>query len=348
MEHIGPPAQSLAERSPATGKSRVSRLSSLFKALSGVAAIAYLALTVDFHRILPGLLQARWALLGIFLFHFVQLAFCATAWQMQFPGRQLWRVCFRMRWIREGTGSLLPVGALSAAALGSRLLCRYGISGAAATASVAVDLAAEMGGQLAFLVCGIALLPIGSLTGQKETWLMTLFLGVMGMCAAFIVAQRVGLFRLLDLAVGRLRTRWPNLPLAGKLNFHEALITLHAQRQRLVSAVMLHSLSWGLGAVEAWLALLGLGHGISWRCAFILESIGMAARSVGFAIPGAVGVQEAGFALAGSLIGIPAELAIACSLLTRGREFLVAATSLVVLGREELQNGLRIFRSRVV
>jgi putative membrane protein len=272
--------------------------------------------------------------LAIFLFHFVQIGLTSAAWRTHFPGSHLRLVFFRMRWIREGAGAFLPVGALSAAALGSKLLCRHGISGAAATASVAVDLAAETIGQLVFLICGIVLLPIGSMSGQSGFWLWTLLLGVLGICTAFVIAQRVGLFRLLDLAAEWMRTRWPQVSLVPTSNFHEAVLALHAQRGRLIKAVVLHSCSWALCAVEGWLALRGLGHMISWQSAFAMESIGMAGRSAGFAIPGAVGLQEAGFVLGASLTGIPAELSIACSLLSRGRELLVAATSLAVLGIE--------------
>src|SRR6185437_6433481 len=316
-------------------KSRASLLTWIAKGSCAIAAIAYLTSTVDLDGTLPKLLQARWTLAAIFLFHFIQIALDSAAWGTLLPERHPWPVFFRLRWIREGTSSLLPVGALSAAAVGSRLLCRYGISGSAATASVAVDLAAETAGQFVFLICGIALLPIGSVSGQSQFWLWTLLLAVLGMCASFVIAQRVGLFRLLDWATERVSARWPQVSRVPTTSFHDALLALHAQRQRLFKAVVLHSLSWGLGSVEVWLALRGLGHPISWRSAFVMESIGMAGRSAGFAIPAAVGLQEAGFVLAASLIGVPAGLSIACSLLTRGRELLVAITSLAVLGMEE-------------
>lgn len=301
-----------------------------------VAAILYLVPTVNLHRLLPALLQARWALAAIFLFHFVQLAFSSAAWQMQFPGRRLWWTCSRIRWIREGAGSLLPIGALSAAALGSKLLSRYGISGACAAASLAVDLAAETTGQLLFLIAGVALIPTGRMSGHGELWLATLLLCVTGICVTFVLAQRMGLCRLIDRVAARVDARWRKSMREATERFHDALMILHARRERLGKAVMLHTTSWGLGAVEVWIAFHALDHAISWRAAFVVESIGMAARSAGFAIPGALGVQETGFAFASSLFGISPELAIACSFLTRGRELLVAATSLVLWGREEL------------
>lgn len=338
-ENIEQLSEPLAGRIQGRGAARASPLIWIVKAACVLAAIAYFALTVNLRQLLPALLQARSALVALFLFHFFQLAFSSAAWQMQFPGRRLWWTCLRIRWIREGTGSLLPIGAISAAALGSKLLSRYGISCATATASLAVDLAAEATGQLIFLLCGVALLPIGRMTGQTDIWVGTLLLSTAGICASFIIAQRIGLFRLIDLVAARMGTRWPKIAFAATEKFHDALMTVHARRERIGKAVMLHSISWGLGAIEVWVAFHGLHHAISWRSAFVVESIGMAARSAGFLIPGAIGVQEAGFVFAGRLFGIPPELAVACSILTRGRELLVAATSLIVLGREGVRGG---------
>jgi len=341
MENIEQLAEPPAGRKQGRGAARATPLMWIVKAAAALAAIAYFALTVNLRQLLPALLHARSAFVTIFLFHFFQLAFSSAAWQMQFPGRRLWWTCLRVRWIREGTGSLLPIGTLSAAALGAKLLSRYGISYATATASLLVDLAAETSGLLVFLLCGVVLLPPGRMTGQAEIWLGALLLSITAICASFIITQRAGLFRLIDLMIARMGSRWPKIAFAAMEKFHDALMTVRLRRDRTRRAVMLHSVSWSLGAIEVWLAFHGLHHAVSWRAAFVVDSVGMAARSAGFLIPGAIGVQEAGFAFAGSLFGIQPELAVACSVLTRGRELLVAATSLVILGREEVRSGYR-------
>jgi uncharacterized membrane protein YbhN (UPF0104 family) len=63
--------------------------------------------------------------------------------------------------------------------------------------------------------------------------------------------------------------------------------------------------------------------------AVVIESLGMAARSVGFAIPGALGVQEAGFILVAGVFGIPADTAIALSMVKRVRELTFGAAGLL-------------------
>ena len=54
--------------------------------------------------------------------------------------------------------------------------------------------------------------------------------------------------------------------------------------------------------------------------ALVVESLGMAARSAGFAIPAALGVQEGGFVLAALAAGVPATAALPLVLLKRARE----------------------------
>jgi hypothetical protein len=75
--------------------------------------------------------------------------------------------------------------------------------------------------------------------------------------------------------------------------------------------------------------------------AVALESLGMAARGAGFAIPGSLGVQEAGFILVGSLTGVPAEQAVALSMVKRVRELIFG---LAGLGAWQWEEGRRLFR----
>jgi hypothetical protein len=56
------------------------------------------------------------------------------------------------------------------------------------------------------------------------------------------------------------------------------------------------------------------------REAFIIESLGAALRSAGFAVPGALGVQEAAFIVVANPLGVPTETAIAMSMIKRVRE----------------------------
>jgi uncharacterized membrane protein YbhN (UPF0104 family) len=72
-----------------------------------------------------------------------------------------------------------------------------------------------------------------------------------------------------------------------------------------------------------------MGVPLGWEAAFVIESLGQAARSAGFAVPGALGVQEAGFILVGGLFAIPPETAIALSMVKRARELAIGLPGLV-------------------
>jgi uncharacterized membrane protein YbhN (UPF0104 family) len=90
-----------------------------------------------------------------------------------------------------------------------------------------------------------------------------------------------------------------------------------------------HFMSWLLGGLEVMAALFVLGHQVGWRDALIIESLGQAFRSLGFAVPGALGVQEGGLIVVCGLLGIDAPVAIELSLLKRVRELALGVPGLV-------------------
>jgi len=90
-----------------------------------------------------------------------------------------------------------------------------------------------------------------------------------------------------------------------------------------------HTSGWISGTAEVWLILFFLGHPVTLSEAFILESLGQAARSAGFMVPGGLGVQEGGLLLVGGQLGLTPELALSLSLVKRGRELLIGVPGLI-------------------
>jgi uncharacterized membrane protein YbhN (UPF0104 family) len=154
--------------------------------------------------------------------------------------------------------------------------------------------------------------------------------------AGFVAAQRLGLLRLVEALLERLARRWPVMAAWSMEGLHADLMRRQADHAAILRALALQSLGWALGSVEIWLALWALGHAVSARDSFVIESLAMAARSAGFAVPGAVGVQEGGFVLVCGLFGVPADAALALSVLRRLREVLVGVPGLVL--RESKQS----------
>lgn len=104
-------------------------------------------------------------------------------------------------------------------------------------------------------------------------------------------------------------------------------------------ASFLHVAAWSGGALEVWLVLRTLGHPVGLGPAFVIESLGMAARGAGFAVPGAFGMQEGGFVAATALFGIAPETALAMSALMRVREVAIGIAGLILWRAEPHRAG---------
>jgi uncharacterized membrane protein YbhN (UPF0104 family) len=63
----------------------------------------------------------------------------------------------------------------------------------------------------------------------------------------------------------------------------------------------------------------------------------MAARSAGFAVPGALGIQEEGFILVCGLFGVSPDAAIALSMVKRLREVLFGIPGLIIWQWSEIK-----------
>ena len=83
------------------------------------------------------------------------------------------------------------------------------------------------------------------------------------------------------------------------------------------------------------LALHFLGHEVGLGPGLVIESLGQALKAVGFAVPGALGVQEGGYIVVCQLFGLSPEVAIALSLTKRLREVVLGVPGLVAWQRME-------------
>ena len=298
-------------------------------AVGGFAVIALVAY-FGAQTIGAEVLQAGWAVPLTTALLFLQLWLSAIAWRLAVgsdrPRLGRW---FRIRWIREAVNSMLPVAQLGGNIVGIRLLVHRGVPGPQAGAGTTLDLTIEAVTQLLFTIAGFAVLATISPDHGWMAWVQgAIVTGLLGI-GGFIVAQRVGLMRLVEGAAGMLRRRFPNLPVEVVQGLHAELMRLQRNPVAIGKATSLHLLSWVLGTAETWLALYAMGVPVGWEQAFVIESLGQAARSAGFAVPGALGVQEAGFILVGGLFGIHPDTAIALSMVKRARELAVGLPGLV-------------------
>ena len=302
--------------------------------VAGCIALAWIVHSAGLAVVGQDVALAGWVLPATSAIYLAQLFLSGQAWRASLGGAGVSPMqMFRLRWIRDGINALLPVAQLGGQVVGARLLTRMGVKPALAAAATILDLTVEAVSQLLFTLAGMAVLLV---TTRSHAWLSWVASGlVLTACcvAGFVTVQRLGGLRLVERLLARLAARWPAAAGWSLRGLHSRLMARQADHPALLRATALHSLAWALGGAEVWIILAVLGHSVSALDALVIESLGMAARSAGFAVPGAVGVQEGGFVLVCGLFGVPAEAALALSVLKRLREALVGVPALVAWQR---------------
>jgi len=292
-----------------------------------VALIAYFG----FEAVAEDMRQIGWGLVAIALFHLVPMLLSALGWQAvhRGPGNGSILVYLQARWVREAVNGLLPVGQVGGQFVGARILTNHGAKAPVAVAGSIVDLSMEVITQFFFGLLGLVLLVAAHGLDRTVFWL------IVGLCLAalllsgFLLAQRWGLFELVERGLTVMSAVTGLAAVAGMAGLHDALAALNRKRGNLAFSMFWHSLSWLIGAGEIWLTLYLLGHHVTIAEALILESLGQAVRSAAFIMPGALGVQEGGYIVLGGLLGFSPDISLSLSLAKRVRELLLGLPALL-------------------
>lgn len=258
------------------------------------------------------------------LIHLPVIAATGSAWWLiggELPGAAPWKFIWA-RYVREATAEVLPFSQLGGIVAGARTLTLTGLESVPVAATLLADLIIEQLAKLPYVLAGVAML----LLGARGAPLRLIAAALLPVCA---VAMLAGLGRrrcavLLRRGAEALARRWPAL----RLQRPGQLDRLFNWDRRSAAALATHTLAWALGAAETWVVCHLMGLAVSPAQALILDSVFCGLRTFGFAVPAALGVQEAGYVLACALIGVPAAPAVALSLLRRVRELLVGAPAL--------------------
>ena len=300
-------------------------------AVAGCAAWAAVSAWRSITRVGAETVHALWLLPALMALHLFQLWLSARAWRSLLPPGSLPGPhndgLFSLRVVREGINSLLPVAHVGGEAVGAQLLARRGPSLAVSAASVVVDMTLEFVTQLTFLLIGIAILAAVSTGNGWRGWLYAAAVIAVGL-AGLITVQRFGVLRMVERLSRRIAVRWP--PAARLTGLDGAAAAIYRRPKALLDSAALHLVAWMLGTAETWAVLHALGWPVGVGTALVVESLGMAARSAGFAIPGALVVQETGFALAAAAAGLPNDAGLSLSLVKRVREVAVGLIGLML------------------
>jgi len=291
------------------------------------------------------------ALIGYFGFESVGVAFVRVGWAMlllaAYDGLAIlaaalaWRAVVRAeweapvslfvwsRWIRDAANTLMPVAQVGGDIVGARLLAINGAGAAVGSASIVADKTVEVLTQFVFSLIGVIMILIVS-SDRALGW--SVAIGLMIFCPlliGFVVAQRMGMFRLLERLLLRLEANSAWLRLGDVSGLHDTILRLYRDRRGLAISTIYHSIAWSLGIGEVWLAVHFMGHNLTFVEATVIESMSQAVRSAGFFIPASLGVQEGGFLVFGMLFGLSPQMSLALSLVRRVRQFLVGVPALL-------------------
>ncbi len=303
------------------------RMTRLLAVLTGLCLAVFLVLDHGWQEVLHALQTAGWTAVGtITLFHALPTLICGLAWWLVLRphSAERWPVLVWLRWIRDGTDGVIPIGG---ELLATRILRLRGTT--VGGASVIVDLTAELLAQALYAALGLALL-LNTHPGLQHLGWVILGVGVMTVqFGGFLLAQRKGLFRLIERPLDWLRKNRRSTQTRADQTLHARLLALYAHPWAFFGSILLHLAAWVIGALEVWLGLRFMGHPLSMAKTMVLESLVTMLRSITFFIPLNIGVQEGSYVLIGALVGLPADLALAVSLLKRARDLIKGVPALL-------------------
>lgn len=314
------------------------KLGTFIGAALGVGLAIWLLRSYGIARVLDVLARVGWlGMLVVVLFHLPQMVLSALGWRIIAASKSELRprlqTFFQLRWIREGVNNLLPLAQIGGEFVAVRLLQRRGVPLASAIGVTVADLLMEGATQVLFTALGVTLL--SRLVGHSDvTELVSrgLLVSALIIAAAF-AALWLGMASFIERGLLRLGQSlgWPSTARIGGL--HAALIGCYRSPRRGLLAASSHLTSWLLGGIEVYLVLHFCGRDIGIGTGTVIESLGQAAKSIGFVVPGAAGVQEGAYVVICSVFGISPEIAIALSLVKRLREIVLGIPGLVLWRR---------------
>jgi len=143
------------------------------------------------------------------------------------------------------------------------------------------------------------------------------------LAALFVVVQRAGAFEKITSIANRLASGRLEQAVGHSARIDRAVRIMYRRRGRIASCFLWQLAGWLAGAAEIAAALYFLGHPVSIADALAIEALIQAISSAAFAVPGALGVQEAGFLAIGAAFGIDAPTALALAAARRVRDVIV-------------------------
>ena len=316
--------------------------------LAGITASSALALWSGLDDVGQALARAGVVgLLGAVLVRVVTVSVAGAGWWLLFPAVRPLRpaTAVLLRFIREGINALLPFTQVAGDVMGARLLTFFAVPGPLGAASVIVDMLMQAVTQFVFTALGLmTLIALGTGSSVATTAAWSLAVAAPLLAGFYVVQRRFG-HRVLHGVLSRIDSD-SNWRVLGTVDaVYRGLAAIYARRAGLAASGVVHLLGWLAGVAEVLIVLRCMGLDTTLGEALVIESLVQAVRGAAFAVPSALGAQEAALILLCGLFQIPADQALALSFIKRAADVAVGVPSLVALqvieGRRFTANWLR-------
>jgi len=303
------------------------KLFSYIAGLLGLAVAIALVAHQGWSEIATAIDRAGWPLLWLLPFHALPLLFDVIGWRALIAPRDPHRratlpFLFWVAAVREGSNRLLPVANIGGEIIGIRLVKWRGIGGAAAAASIIMEVLLTLVNQYLFTALGIILLIELTSNISAFSTVISALAASLPLPIFLIILLRHGkvFSRLETFAEKMMGGRSKLTELIDGANLDLEIRAQYSRPLRLILACGWQFLGYLVGSFETWLALHLLGYPISIWDAIAIEAVTQALRHIIFVVPAGIGVQEGGLVMFGDIIGLPPEASIALSLVKRMRE----------------------------
>ena len=302
-----------------------------FLGLVGLAIATGVIVWSGFAQVTEALGQAGWGIVLVALFHFVPLVISSVGWRVLVPGksRPSLSMFVYFMWVRAAVNNLMPVARVGGEIASVRLMTAFGMRKSTAIAITVVELTLSIAALFLFVVIGVILFALRVSDHSVVTQLLWGLVLSLPLLAALAAVQKIGFFGLLSRLFRVLfRDKWATM-VGNAARLDRAVAAIYRRKGRALACAVWQFVGWGLGSVEIWLALTFLGHPLPLVEAVMIEALIQGSTSAAFAVPGALGVQEAGFLVFGGMLGLPREVAAALAVIRRCRDLICYAPALV-------------------
>ncbi len=297
--------------------------------LAGLAAAAWIVRGVGVAPVFAAVGRVGWAGYTLYCaYSLVILALLGGAWRAVAPGGGPLVAFAWARTVREGATDVLPFAQIGGLVVGGRVLTARGVPGDLVYASMIVDQTTEMGSQAVFTLFGVGALVLALGGAFDGGGVLKLVLAGLGLALILLVAVAFGQQPLLRIAA-RLAARLLPASVGSVDAVAARLAAIYRERAGLAVSFVLNLAAWVASGLGAWLALRLIGVAAPATAVVAIEALVFAVRSIAFAVPGALGVQEGAYVLLAPLFGIDPQVAVALSLLKRARDLTIGVPALV-------------------